>query len=32
MEWLKHEGDYRDDISAIVIRLPDVVKQLCKSI
>ena len=32
MEWRRHEGDYRDDISATVMRLPDVVKQLCKSI
>ena len=31
MEWRLNEGNYRDDITATVLWLPDVVRQLCKS-
>ena len=28
LQWRKHEGDYRDDITATVLWLPDVVRAL----
>ena len=30
LEWRKHEGAYRDDITAIVLHLPSVVRELAK--
>ena len=28
LEWRRHEGEYRDDITATVLWLPDVVREL----
>ena len=30
LSWRQEEGDYRDDITAIVVHLPGTVEQLCK--
>ena len=30
LQWRQNEGDYRDDITATILYLPDIVKQLIK--